>query len=71
MGIFDLFRGRNFRDSGSFDKFCGIYFRESGVNSRKNILVKIFSAKMSFLNVIFFEKFWKSPGINEVNVLEN
>ena len=46
MGIFDLFHGRNFRESGTFDKFRGIYFRELGVNLRKFLLAKTSSLKV-------------------------
>ena len=45
MGIFYLFRGRNFHEPGTFDKFDRIYFRELGTNSRKLLLVKISSLK--------------------------
>ena len=51
MGILDLFRGRNFRKSGTFDKFHGIYFRELGAYSRKFLSQKFFVAKISSLKV--------------------
>ena len=47
MGIFDLLRGRSFRDSETFHKFRGICFREVGANLRKFLLAKISSLKVT------------------------
>ena len=53
MCIFDLFRGRNFRESGTFDKYQRIYFHELGANSQKFLQRKFLVAKISSLKLMF------------------